>query len=320
MTIHTDYDLSQLLWYKIGGTTKYLLECKSADDVLEALSFIQRENITIVFYIGTGSNLVFPDEYFDGAIVYFAKPDSPSFTKERNKITAYAGEVLGDFIQYGFDNNLIGLEWAGGLPGTVGAAVRGNVGAYGGEIKDSIVSVDVAVVSANGIEVKTFSNEELQFEYRGSVIKENNDTMIVLTATCELTPANEEKLDEARKEYELHIQQRKDRHPLEYPNCGSVFKNVRRKDDIEKVLAVYPELEEKIKNDWYGKVSMGYLIQKLGLQGYRVGDAQISEKHALFIVNLGEAKAEDVRSIIDTVQEKCNERFGFIPEVEVEVL
>jgi UDP-N-acetylmuramate dehydrogenase len=320
MTIHTDYDLSQLLWYKIGGTAKYLLECKSKEDVLEALSFIQKENISKVFYIGTGSNLVFPDEYFDGAIVYLAKPDSPSFKLSGNRISAYAGEVFGDFIEYGFENNLIGLEWAGGLPGTVGAAVRGNVGAYGGEIKDSITSVEVAVLKEDSYEVKSMTNDELQFEYRGSLIKENNKTMIVLSATCELKAASIQELEEAKKEYALHIQQRKDRHPLEYPNCGSVFKNVRKKEDVEKVLSVFPDLKEKIENDWYGKVSMGYLIQKLGLQGYRVGNAQISEKHALFIVNLGGAKAEDVKSIIDTVSEKCNQMFGFIPEVEVEVV
>ncbi len=320
MTIHTDYNLSQLLWYKIGGTAKYLLECNSKDDVLEALTFIQEKNISEVFYIGTGSNLVFPDEYFDGAIVYFAKPDTPSFTNDGNNISAYAGEMLGDFIQYGFDNNLVGLEWAGGLPGTVGAAVRGNVGAYGGEIKDSIVSVDVAVIEDGRVAVKTFSNEELQFEYRGSLIKENNDTMIVLSATCALRLADSDELATARQEYDLHIQQRKERHPLEYPNCGSVFKNVRKKEDIKKVLAVYPELQEKIDNNWYGKVSMGHLIQLMGLQGYRVGNAQISEKHALFIVNLGGATAHDVRSIIETVQKKCIETFGFTPEVEVEVI
>ncbi|HRN96795.1 MAG TPA: hypothetical protein PLD54_05090, partial [Candidatus Levybacteria bacterium] len=115
-------------------------------------------------------------------------------------------------------------------------------------------------------------------------------------------------------------QQRKERHPLEYPNCGSVFKNIRKKEDIEKVLAVYPDIKEKIEKDWYGKVSMGYLIQRLGLQGYRVGNAQISEKHALFIVNLGGATSQDVRSIINTVTEKCEETFGFTPEVEVEVV
>ncbi len=248
MTIHTEYDLSKLLWYKIGGITKYLLECKSKEDVLEALNFIQEKNILNVFYIGTGSNLVFPDEYFDGAIVYLAEPDLTSFTLSGNRITAYAGEMLGDFIQYGFDNNLIGLEWAGGLPGTVGAAVRGNVGAYGGEIKDSIVSVEVAVLNENSFDVKTLTNEDLQFEYRGSVVKENNDRMIVLSATCELTQADNTGIAAARKEYELHIQQRKDRHPLDYPNCGSVFKNVRKKEDIEKVLAVDPELKEKIEH------------------------------------------------------------------------
>ncbi|HRN96796.1 MAG TPA: FAD-binding protein, partial [Candidatus Levybacteria bacterium] len=197
MTIHNDYDLAPLLWYKIGGKAKYLLECNSRDDVLEALDFIQKGSIQKVFFLGTGSNLVFTDEYFDGAIICFAKPDTPSFTVDGNIVTAYAGEILGEFIEFAFKNNLIGLEWAGGLPGTVGAAVRGNVGAYGGEIKDTLVSADVAIITDEGIQVKTLTNEELKFEYRGSVIKEHNNTMIVLSASCQLKKANAQEVLEA---------------------------------------------------------------------------------------------------------------------------
>lgn len=320
MTIHNDYDLSKLLWYKIGGKAKYLLECKNKEDVLEALNFIHQEHIHKTFFVGTGSNLVFTDEYFDGAIIYFAKPDVPSFEIQGESITAYAGEILADFILFAFENQLVGLEWAGGLPGTVGAAVRGNVGAYGGEIKDTIESVEVAVIENGEVTVKTFSNKDLQFEYRGSLIKAHNESMVVLSATCKLKKANEEELKQARTIHDDHVQHRKDRHPLEYPNCGSVFKNIRKKEDVEKILAVYPDIREKIEKDWYGKVAMAYIIQRLGLQGYKVGNAQISEKHALFIVNLGGATAQDVRSIINTVIEKCEETFGFTPEIEVEVV
>jgi len=320
MTIHNDYDLSTLLWYKIGGKAKYVLECKSKEDVIEALEFIQEKNIQKVFFLGTGSNLVFTDEYFDGAIIYFAKPDTPSYTVDGATVTSYAGEILGELITYAFQNSLIGLEWAGGLPGTVGAAVRGNVGAYGGEIKDCLVSAEVAIIEDGKLLIKTFTNEALQFEYRGSIVKENNDSMVVLSATFQLKKATESELEKARKIHDEHIQQRKDRHPLEYPNCGSVFKNIRKKEEVEKVLAVYPDISEKIEKDWYGKVSMGYLIQRLGLQGYRVGNAQISEKHALFIVNLGGATSQDVKSIIQTVQQNCQETFGFTPEVEVEIV
>lgn len=320
MTIHNEYDLKNLLWYKIGGKAQYLLECNNKSDVLEALEFIQKNQIQKTFYLGTGSNLVFTDEYFDGAIIYFAKPDTPSFTVDGDTVTSFAGEMLVDFIRFAFENNLVGLEWAGGLPGTVGAAVRGNVGAYGGEIKDSIFSVEVVDMRDGEIQVKTLTNEDLEFEYRGSLIKEQRNKLVVLSATCKLKRADDEELTDAIKIHDQHVQHRKDRHPLEYPNCGSVFKNIRKKEDIEKVLAVYPDIQEKIEKDWYGKVAMAYIIQRLGLQGYRVGNAQISEKHALFIVNLGGATSQDVRSIITTVKEKCESTFGFTPEVEVEVI
>ncbi len=320
MNIYNDFDLKSLLWYKIGGVAKCLLECKSKKDVLEALEFVHKNNINKFFIIGTGSNLVFSDNYFDGAIIYLAKPENPSFQKDGDIVTAYAGEILGEFVQFSLDHNLIGLEWAGGLPGTVGAAVRGNVGAYGGEIKDSVQEVEVALIEDSVVTVKTFTNHELLFSYRHSLIKAHNDSMVVLSVTLKLKQGSEEEVIEAKRVRDLHIQQRKDKHPLEYPNCGSVFKNIHKKEDVERVLAVYPELSEKIKNDWYGKVSMAYLIQKLGLQGYRVGNAQVSEKHALFIVNLGGAKSSDVKSIINTVQEKCKEVFGFTPEIEVEIV
>ncbi len=320
MKIYNDFNLATILWYKIGGTAKYLLECKNPSDVLEALEFIQKEKIEKLFVLGTGSNLVFTDDYFDGAVIYLAQPEAPSFTRDGEIVTAYAGESLSDLILFAFEQDLVGLEWAGGLPGTVGAAVRGNVGAYGGEIKDCVFSAEVAVISDGGVEVKTLHREELQFEYRGSVIKANRNNMVVLSAAFKLKEVSQKELAQARARHDANIAHRKARHPLEYPNCGSVFKNIRDQENIEKVLRVYPDLADRIKNDWYGKVAMAYLIQKLGLQGMRVGNAQISEKHALFIINLGGAKASDVRSLINTVQQNVQETFGFIPEVEVEII
>jgi len=320
MTIQNDALLSEVLWYKIGGHAKYLLTCENRQDITEALEFIKKEKPQRLFVCGLGSNLIFTDEYFDGAVLRIVSPkEKTAITVDGNNLTAFAGIVLDDAIVAAFDHNLTGLEWAGGLPGTVGAGVRGNVGAYGGEIKDSLLSADVIDYSGEIPVLKTFSNEELQFVYRGSIVK-SHKKMLVVSATFGLKKSSAEELAVAREVYEKNKQTRRDRHPLEYPNCGSVFKNLRDKEQIEKVLEVYPEFTENVEKKWYGKVAVASVIEKLGLKGFQIGNAQISEKHALFIINKGNAKAKDVLAIIQTVKEKFQKTFDFEPEVEVEIV
>lgn len=321
MTIHKDFDLAPILWYKIGGKAKYLLECNSKKDVLQALEFVQQHNVRNLFVCGMGSNLIFTDHDFDGAVIHMVKDANNDAVRvdESGNIEIFAGELLDRAITFGFEHERIGLEWAGGLPGTTGAAVRGNVGAYGGEIKDSLVSVEVLEYTGEKPVLRTLTNQELQFVYRGSLIK-SQKKMIVITARFGLKKGSEAELEAARDVYEQHIQHRRDHHPLEYPNCGSVFKNLRDPGQIEKVLSVYPDLREHVERKWHGKVAVASLIEKLGLKGFRIGDAQVSEKHALFIVNLGHAKSKDVLEIIDTIQNKFQETFGFTLETEVEIV
>lgn len=320
MTVKNNFHIAQSLWYKIGGTAKVFLECKNREAILEAVKFIKDNTISKVFVCGMGSNLIFTDEYFDGAVINITASETKDVSiNEDGLVEAYAGESLDSVIQFGFERNLIGLEWAGGLPGTVGAAVRGNVGAYGGEIKDCLVSCDVIDFSEETPVLKKLTNEDLQFVYRGSLIK-THKKMVVVAARFSLKKATEAEMEAATDVYHLHMQQRKDNHPLEYPNCGSVFKNLRDPQQIEKALSVYQELRENVETKWHGKVAAASLIEKLGLKGFRIGDAQVSEKHALFIVNLGNAKSQEVLQVIDTVQQKFQETFGFQLETEVEIV
>jgi UDP-N-acetylmuramate dehydrogenase len=321
MKIQNDFPLSEILWYKIGGRAKYLLTCESREDIVQALAFIKEHKPNKVFVCGLGSNLIFSDNDFDGVVIRIVASENDQDIHVNNDgyVQAFAGEVLDKVIVFAFENHLTGLEWAGGLPGTVGAGVRGNVGAYGGEIKDSLVEAEVLDYSGEEPILKTLSNEELAFVYRGSLIK-TQKKMVVISATFDLKKSSDEEIREARKVYTLHKEQRKKNHPLEYPNCGSVFKNLREKEQIEKVLEVYPDLRENIEKKWYGKIAVASLIERFGLKGYRVGNAQVSEKHALFIVNLGGAKASDVLQIIQTIKDKFQTTFGFEPEVEVEIV
>ncbi len=320
MKILENVNLSEILWYKIGGTARYVLQVENAEDVKKAIDFIKIEKLKRAFFLGQGSNLIFTDEFFDGAVIQFVTPEKSSIALVRdNTVEAFAGETLDSVIKFAFNHNLTGLEWAGGLPGTVGAAIRGNVGAFGGEVEDVIKEVVVAEITNSKIVLKTLRRFELKFGYRSSLVKKRRN-LVVVSVQFRLTPADSKGVQSARQEYLNNFEYRKRRHPLEFPNCGSVFKNISDPEEVKKILEIYPDLEEKIKRDWHGKVSMGYLIKRLELAEFRVGNAQISPKHCNFIVNLGGATQKDVLTIIRTIQGKFREAFGFTPEVEVEIV
>ena len=329
MKVYSDFDLREVLWYKIGGRARFLIDVEDREDVKKAFEFLKkarlaedgesrREKVRKIFFLGLGSNLIFTDDYFDGAVVRFISGSNSIRLVRPHIIEADAGAVLDDVIQFAFEHNLVGLEWAGGLPGDVGAAIRGNVGAFGSEIKDTVADAEVFEVKNGKPRFKTYRRFELKFSYRDSIVKKKG--LGVVSATFRLMRGDSATLARARQTYLNNIEYRKIRHPLEYPNCGSVFKNINNPEYVKKVLEVFPDLEEKIARDWHGKVAMGYLIKRLDLSEYRVGDAMISPKHCNFIVNLGNAKTSDVISVIKIIQEKFRQTFDFTPEVEVEIV
>ncbi len=321
MQIYNNVPLSTILWYQIGGIAKTVLDVSSVEDLHEALSYVKENNISKVFVLGLGSNMLFPDEGFDGAIIRFLMQEDGNGVRilENNVVESFAGEFLDSVIQFGFEHRLAGLEWAGGLPGTVGAAVRGNVGAFGGEIKDIFVKAHCIKLHENGdYEEITLTRDEMEFAYRTSKVKA--EKLIVLSAQFQLKEATDEELLAAREVYYANITYRQDKHPLDYPNCGSVFKNISKKEEVEKVRSTWPDVSELIEGKWHGKVSMGYVVGRLGFKGHREGNAQVSEKHQNFIVNLGGAKAHEVKSIIAQIEEEMQEVFGFTPEVEIEIV
>ncbi|PIT88855.1 MAG: UDP-N-acetylenolpyruvoylglucosamine reductase [Candidatus Levybacteria bacterium CG10_big_fil_rev_8_21_14_0_10_36_7] len=319
MTVHRDFNLSEFLWYKIGGKTRFLIDVQNKQDLKDAFDFIKKEKVKNIFFLGFGSNLIFSDNYFDGVVIRFVVPkkEATILVKE-NVVEALAGVDLDDVIQFAFIHKLLGLEWAGGLPGTVGAAIRGNVGAFGGEIKDSVKEVEVAEIQGSKLKFKKLKRFELKFSYRDSLVKKKK--MIVLSAQFRLKPTDFEGIRKANQTYLNNKEYRKRRHPLELPNCGSVFKNVTEKENVKKVLEIFPDIKDKVKRDWHGKVSMGYLIKRLDFSEFQIGQAQVSPKHCNFIVNLGGAKSSDVLAIIEKIQEKFQELFGFTPEVEPEIV
>lgn len=316
MKIYNDFDLKEALWYRIGGRVRFFIEVVNKQDIKATFDFLKKEKVDRFFFLGLGSNIIFSEEFYDGAVIKFV-PGEIKLVKP-HVVQADAGVVLDDLIKFAFDNKLVGLEWAGGLPGDVGAAIRGNVGAFGGEIKDSVAEAETFEIVKGKPRFKVLKRFELKFSYRSSLVKKKK--FGVASATFRLKKATEAELLKARSTYLHNMEYRRVRHPLEYPNCGSVFKNVSDPIHIQKVIEVFPDLEEKIKRDWHGKVAMGYLNKRLDFSEFRIGNAMVSPKHCNFIVNLGDAKASDVLAIIKTIQERFIEVFGFMPEVEVEII
>lgn len=320
MKVYKNFDIKNVLYYKIGGKVKYLLEVESKEDLLEAIDFIQREQIKKYLIIGGGANLLFPDHYFNGAVIKFVEPQKNSCKLiGENQIEAFSGETLDNVIQFAFENDLVGFEWAGGLPSTVGAAVRGNVGAFGGEIKDVFEKAELIKIEDSGHEVLELDKKMMDFSYRSSKVKKEKN-LIITSVVFTFKKGTKEEVEKIKQIFSANIEYRKSHHPLEYPNCGSVFKNIEKREEVEKIISLWPDTKEKVEEKWHGKVSMGYIINRLALAGYKVGGAQISTKHNNFIVNLGDAKYDDVLSIINTVKEKFYEKFGFYPEVEIEIV
>lgn len=318
MKVTENIDLSTIAFYKIGGRTRFLIQVENSEDLKEALRFVKEKVDLSVRVISLGANLLIPDENFDGITIWL-KGDASSFTVSDNIVSAFAGEVFGELIAYSFENGLVGLEWAGGLPSSVGGAVRGNAGCFGSEIKDSVVSVQAIDIKDPLLEVRTFSRDESEFGYRDSFFKHNPD-LIIVSATFQLSSASEEELGNARAAYEEHIAYRKKNHPLEYPSCGSVFKNIVDPLHVGKVIEVWPDVKELSENKWHGKVAVGYIINRLGFSGKRVGGAMVSQKHANYIVNVDHAKAHEVRELVEQIQAKFKSTFNFIPDPEVMII
>jgi UDP-N-acetylmuramate dehydrogenase len=212
-------------------------------------------------------------------------------------------------LGFAAENNLSGLEWAGGLPGTLGGAIRGNAGAFKGEIKDNLLNVKSLRLEDG--EFVERSNAECEFGYRTSVFKKKRGE-IIFEATFKMSPGVKEGILSVAKE---KIEYRKSKQPLEYPNIGSIFKNI----PLEKFKnGLTEELKTHIKNDPVPLIPAAVLISQTGLKGEQIGGAQVSEKHANFIVNAGGAKAVDVKNLIDLVRDKVKQKFGVELETEVE--
>ena len=268
--------------FKIGGPADYFVMPETIEELAAVLKLCKEENMPY-FILGNGSNLLVGDKGFRGVVIQLYK-NFDGICLEGTKITAKAGAMLIRVAKEAGKAGLTGLEFASGIPGTIGGAMVMNAGAYGGEMKDVVTAV--TVLTKEG-EIKTLSGEEMNFRYRGSVVEDEG--YIVLEAVMELKEGNLEEIQTRMEELSL---QRRTKQPIEYPSAGSTFKR--------------PE-----------GYFAGKLIQDANLRGYQVGGAQVSEKHCGFVINAGGATAADVMQLMQDVSDKVEMQFGVALEPEV---
>lgn len=278
--------LSKHTTFRIGGAAAYYLIPEKEEEVADAVAYAGEKKLPF-YIIGRGSNMLFSDEGFEGVIIEVGKGMEEVSIAEDGTVTAQAGVAMSVLAAKLAEAQWSGFEFAGGIPGTLGGGIAMNAGAYGGEIKDCIVSV--RVMTENG-EFLTLSKEELELGYRTSIIQKKK--YIVLEGTFSFTRGNRETIWETMRDLNGR---RRDKQPLEYPSAGSTFK---------RPVGYFA----------------GKLIEDAGLRGYRVGDAQVSEKHCGFVVNRGQATAKEVTQLIADVQERVWEEFQVKLEPEVRMM
>lgn len=299
--------------YKIGGKAKYFFEAKKKDGLVSAIKWAKKLKMPC-FVIGGASNVLFLDKNFNGLVVKICNSaieisDSANKLLDCN-VVAEAGAKLGKLADFAAKNSLSGLEWVSGVPGTVGGAIFGNAQAFGCKMADIVESVEV--LDINSLEVKNILKRDCDFSTKNSVFKKGKN-LIIISAVLKLKKGDYKNI---RNKIEEVLSYRKNKHPR-LPSAGSVFVNREIKITNEKLLKKFPELTLFNKRD---AIPSAYLIEKCGLKGKKIGKAQISEKHANFIVNLGGAKAKDVLTLINLVQKKVKEKFGIDLEVEIQII
>lgn len=271
--------------FKIGGPAKLFVMPENEQQLCSAVALCKEQAVRY-YLLGNGSNILFADEGFSGVVIDVSALDA-EIAVEDTVLTAGAGVRLAALCKAALKHGLSGLEFAYGIPGTVGGAVYMNAGAYGGEMKDVIRQVTVLTPEC---EQKVLSREELDLSYRHSCIPKNH--FLVLEAELSLTPAPEQEI--RAKMAELR-EKRVEKQPLEYPSAGSTFKR--------------PE-----------GYFAGKLIMDAGLRGYAVGDAQVSEKHCGFVINRGNATAAEILQLMKDVQERVKKQSGVTLEPEVKMI
>ena len=281
-----DVPMSKYTTFRIGGNASVMLTPTTDEQLASIIKKCKEGNIK-PFIIGNGSNMLISDKGLDTVVINMCRPDPKIELVNGDTVVCDAGATMSRVCNFALENGLTGLEFAFGIPGSAGGAAYMNAGAYGGEMKD--VLVECRHIDSDG-NFGSLKGEELGLAYRTSAYEHNG--YIITTLVMKLSKGNK---DEIRAKMQELLQRRKDKQPLEYPSAGSTFKR--------------PE-----------GYFAGALIEECGLKGYSVGGAQVSEKHAGFVINKGDASAKDVLDLIKYIQDKVLSEKGVMLEPEVRLI
>lgn len=330
LAIKENIPLSDFTSFHLGGPARFFVEIENKNDLEEALQFAKKEKIDW-FILGGGSNLLVSDQGFDGLVI---KINNREVKVEGTRIIAGAGLLLSEIVFLARKSNLSGLEWATGIPGTVGGAVIGNAGAYGSSISDSIKKVEVLNSSQEKFFWKDYSVNDCQFAYRTSIFKQKKEK-VVFSAVFSLISGQFEEISSKMKKI---TKERSEKFPSN-PSAGSFFKNpqlenpcldLRKRPFVDpprlseigarraKILAEF-EKDSGMKSRG-GLIPAGWLIDCMDLRGKKIGGAMVSMEHSNFIINTGGAKAEDVIILASLIKQKIRNHFGVQLEEEVQFL
>ncbi len=313
--------LAKFANYRIGGSARFFFEAKTEEDVRWAVREAAENNLP-VFVLGGGTNLLLDDRGIRGLVL---KIGISGISAKGRLLSAGAGTSMDRLAVFAAKHSLAGLEWAGGLPGTLGGAVRGNAGCFGGEIKDAIRSVRSVRIATGRIIIR--SAKKCRFGYRDSVFKRRPGE-IIIGATFRMRPGASRELSAKLR---MERKWRAEHHPLEYPSAGSVFKNVplariakpgspRYRRALKDGAITYRGSRFSVKTDPAPVIAAAKLIGESGLQGARRGGALVSPKHTNFVVNAGGATAKDVRGLIARIKATVHRKFGITLEEEIQVV
>lgn len=315
--------LAELLNYKIGGVARFFFVAKNDKELIFSIQEAKKKKLKI-FILGGGTNILMNDIGFDGLVI---KPDIRFLKLEKDQIiSAGAGNLMSEVVDFSYNKSLSGFEWAGGLPGSLGGAIRGNAGCFGGETKDNLISVRSFDIKTMSFRVRTKS--QCKFGYRDSIFKQKKSSEIILSAKFQLKKENKEQILEIIKK---NIVYRITHHPIEYPNAGSVFKNVplkmiykegskKYKDAILNKNITFMNSNFSVKTDPFPVISVAKLISECGLCGVSNNGAMISPKHPNFIVNILNATANDVLNLINLAKKEVKKKFKVELQEEIEII
>jgi len=283
--VENDYPLKKLNTWRVGGQAETVFWPQNTDELGQVVQWCKVKGKPLLF-LGRGSNVLLPDQGFQGVVI--VNTDLDQIHWQEDTVRVAAGYSLMRLAREAADRGLSGLEFACGIPGTVGAAIAINAGAYGEEIGNRVCSVKV--LNAEG-SIETCARQDIHFGYRTSSLFQAKQFVLESTLSLQLG----EQPDVIREKMRKFMEKRKMTQPLDYPNAGSVFRN--------------PSGD-----------SAGRLIEQAGWKGRGVGDAQVSQKHANFIVNTGNAKSEDILTLIQEIQRDIQAKFGIELQLEVRVI